>query len=140
MKSIKKCIFLFLEVNCGKIQGQYLKLKLNWCQIWFWEKRYILKIISVLIDLYSIGRASRRQNSKMDSNLWGSDQKSHCGGRIVQGELAAYSPWTTQPLWWNCWSDLHIFESISKFRLRLALTSYDKFFWVYWYLVKHLIR
>ena len=31
-------------------------------------------------------RASRRLNSKMDSNLWGSNQQSHRGGFIVQGE------------------------------------------------------
>ena len=45
---------------------------------------------------YSIRRASRRRNSKMDSNLWGSDQQSHRGGRIVQGELADYGEWPWQ--------------------------------------------
>ena len=62
----------------------------------FREKRFIHKIILVFTDLYSICRASRRRNSKMDSNLWGSDQQSHRGGRIVQGELADYGEWPWQ--------------------------------------------
>lgn len=46
--------------------------------------------------MQSVRRASRRRNSKMDSNLWGSDQQSHRGGRIVQGELADYGEWPWQ--------------------------------------------